>query len=609
VTSWQSIATYNPLFVSLTGLLTLVAIFGSGIVVLRVLRFSLPSPWHQVLALLTGTQAMSLGVQVIAMGGLASRQVLAGWWLSLLLAGLSGVYLEYRERKGYRFTRDRGLSVLPAIVTGIALLASLLAAIAPSTKIDELYYHMLVPARIVHDQALVFYRLPWEGAVMPHMIYPIALTPLHAIGFPDAGNVVSWGFSLFLVWFGWTLVSGSPRRLSRDYIFAGLLVIGMHPAVWYVTGGSFAMGDLATAVAVVALLFHRDLLDRISPVAFTLMISFLALCSVSSKVSMIPVAMIMTGMSFVVIGTNRPGARVVVRAALAALLPWLVFYLPILTWTMLKSGSPFGPVMAGFLNADSVYDLNSIQSMIAWDRLSNSPSLATALVNLAIYSSPLVWISAAGVLIIRKIPRTTRLLALVLLGAQTLVIVFFLYFDPRFYGGILQGLLIVFVLFDQQNRNPVPMLSSMKPGLLATLLVLPWLALQLVFAAQFFPVALGLEGKSDFCDRYVSFYRDYSDLDRILPKDAVLVMSGMVRLNTVYAPRPVYFRAGDIPDTSQVFLFQVNVEDTSAVKGFRPAREIYRNSHAVTSVYRDPFRANDRGSLRVFSMVPTASSD
>ena len=78
-------------------------------------------------------------------------------------------------------------------------------AIVPSSKIDELYYHMLLPARIVADHGLRFYRLPIESAILPHMTYQIFAAPLHALGFPDAPNVVSWLLSLMPVWLGWTL--------------------------------------------------------------------------------------------------------------------------------------------------------------------------------------------------------------------------------------------------------------------------------------------------------------------------------------------------------------------------------------------------------------------
>jgi hypothetical protein len=91
-------------------------------------------------------------------------------------------------------------------ITCAAIVTNLLVALAPSTKIDELYYHMLVPSRIISDGTLRFYRQPWEGAIWPDMLYQISATPAHAMGFPDATNVVSWGLSATLLWFAWRII-------------------------------------------------------------------------------------------------------------------------------------------------------------------------------------------------------------------------------------------------------------------------------------------------------------------------------------------------------------------------------------------------------------------
>jgi hypothetical protein len=76
-----------------------------------------------------------------------------------------------------------------------------LLAAAPSTKHDELYDHMLLPSRIVVDGALHFYLQPWLSATLQQMEYQMAATPLYAMGYPDASNVVSWCIGLMLAWF------------------------------------------------------------------------------------------------------------------------------------------------------------------------------------------------------------------------------------------------------------------------------------------------------------------------------------------------------------------------------------------------------------------------
>ena len=73
-----------------------------------------------------------------------------------------------------RVSMYRGSALLPLIIVGVAVALNALVALAPSTKIDELYYHMLVPSRILSDSALHFYREPWQAAILPHMIFQIS---------------------------------------------------------------------------------------------------------------------------------------------------------------------------------------------------------------------------------------------------------------------------------------------------------------------------------------------------------------------------------------------------------------------------------------------------
>ena len=47
---------------------------------------------------------------------------------------------------------------------------------------------------------------PIEAAVLPQMGYAVFAAPLHALGVPDAPNVVSWLLSLSMVGLGWSLL-------------------------------------------------------------------------------------------------------------------------------------------------------------------------------------------------------------------------------------------------------------------------------------------------------------------------------------------------------------------------------------------------------------------
>src|SRR5262249_41112590 len=148
-------------------------------------------PWNQVAAVLLGIQILSLTVQVVGMAEVASPSVLCAIWWTLVAIGASMLLFRGRTTLLELFPLRYGAALLPITIIVAAILINTLVALAPSTKIDELYYHMLIPSRIVVDGALRFYREPWFSAIGPQTIYQISAAPAHALGYPDATNVVS----------------------------------------------------------------------------------------------------------------------------------------------------------------------------------------------------------------------------------------------------------------------------------------------------------------------------------------------------------------------------------------------------------------------------------
>ena len=54
---------------------------------------------------------------------------------------------------------------------------------------------MLVSRRVVEDGGLRIYQLPVEQAIFSQMGYQVTMSVFHAIGTPDAGNLLSLAFS------------------------------------------------------------------------------------------------------------------------------------------------------------------------------------------------------------------------------------------------------------------------------------------------------------------------------------------------------------------------------------------------------------------------------
>src|ERR1700733_541842 len=246
MTSFLAIERYSPFIILVMGLSTFAGLWGVGTALLHAVRLKLPVPWNHVTAILLGIQTASLAVQIFGMLGIATRLVLIAIWWSLLCFAVGALFACRPRKLRIVFPKCDWTALLITAIVGVAIVVNILIAIAPSTKIDELYYHMLVPSRIVSDGALRFYRLPWEAAIWPQMIFQIASAPAHAMGYPDVMNVVSWGLFATLLWFGWQIMRVvGLKSASWDMLWIGSICVGIYPAVWNVTGGPHAMGNLA----------------------------------------------------------------------------------------------------------------------------------------------------------------------------------------------------------------------------------------------------------------------------------------------------------------------------------------------------------------------------
>ncbi len=196
-----------------------------------------------------------------------------------------------------------------------------------------------------------------------------------------------------------------------------------------------------------------------------------------------------------------------------------------------------------------------------------------------------------------RLPKLTRAALSLLLASQCLLIYWLLPYDPRFLGGLQFGLLITFAAFVTPHIQD-RFASARYMLLSSTLLLLPWLGIQIYYAKQFFPVALGLE-KRPFYERYVAFYKDYIQLNRLLSNDTVILVQGF-RLSAVYAPRPIFFDPADLPKGKRVVLFSPpDLDPETSLGDYKRGKVIYTDSAAIIETYRTPGRESIIGPLEV----------
>lgn len=577
--------------VLLVGATTFVASMGLGLLLLRLLRTRLPTPFCQIAAVLLGIQAISLAVQLVAMAQAATPLALIALWCGALAGGAAGwIFCRPARGDGDRPPIPRSALAIAAVAAGL----NLLAAVVPSSKIDELYYHMLLPARIVADQGLVIYRAPLEAAVLPQMAYPFFAAPLHALGYPDAPNIVSWLLSLMLVWLGWSLLRQRGVTHPIAYCLVAALLVGAYPVVFHVTGGSHAFGDLSLATAVVALAQAARLLAARGPARFAFMVSLLAWSAASAKVSLFPLAGAIVLLAAIYAWRKCETRAERLRMIAASALPWLVLGAPLMAWTHLQTGSPFGPLFAGVFG-ESLFRPEIFLEFAERSRGNNQGSSgAIPFDDLAAYS-PLVWLGAIGALASRATPAPVRLWGSILLLGQCLIVAWLLPYHARFLGGLQYGLAICFALY----LPPWLALRRQTAIVLISVGVLPWLLGQAIYAQQFAAMAFGLEDRSAFYRRYVSFFDDFAKLDRLLPANAVL-LSGDIRPPAVHAPRPMVFDLADVPPGHEAYVFSLDAPKASDYPaGYVLGPEIHASSNAVQMVFRRFWVAPHIGELHV----------
>ena len=563
------------------GGLGLIIAAGLGSVLTRLLG-PISSRWRLASSLVAGVAVVNLCVMVILfLGGGVTGLKVAG--MALAAIGCGGLLA---SRKYLSFFPGPQNGPRPArwfiAVVVAALTVNLVIALAPSTKIDELYYHMLIPKRVIEDGGLHQYRMPFEAAIVPQTGFQLGLSVAHAAGFPEAGNVISWGLGAMLV----LLVAGVTADLTGSatagWATGAISAVGLYPSVWHVTSGPHALGDLATVTACLLALLPERFGQEMTPTTRLALVCLAACAVASTKISILPLALAIT-----LIAVHRVAGSITWRKAAAiALGVWVVFYAPAVVWTTLESGSPFGPVTASlfhsqFFGSEPIAQMALARSsrQTGWIPLLSwlAPSVSAGLV---VAFAVLV----AGVL--KGEPGFKILLGLVC--GQAILILWLLPQEFRFLGGLQYAVLVMGAWVAWRSRIGTRLLA--RWWIVLAGLCLPWLFVQIYYARPFIRSVSGAMSRDAFLRQYVAFEEDFGALDHILPADAVIYVANF-RLPAYYAPRPVVFALQDLRGRRDVYRFRVGEAPPSPSGSLSCTETVYANSRAVSIVFRSPGRA------------------
>jgi hypothetical protein len=597
----------------LKGLIAVFAISGIGSLLLRILGVrNLPWYWRIALALLGGQFAVCAVVETVLLsgGGSAGTLRLTTWFL-LAIATISHVFF-FRSRVANTIDEIfRADKIITAILL-LAVLTNLAAALAPSTKIDELYYHMLTPKRIVEDGGLRFYLLPIESAIVPQMHYQISLSLAHASGAPDAGNVLSWGYSVALSLFMAGFLMDATKNPSLSILCVALCGVGIYATVWHTTGGAHALGDLATVVALAGVLRPALLRNAVGSYRYTFLLATAAAVAASTKISLVPLSLVASGLIIVqAIRAKTPNTNSFNVIGLG-ILPWIVIHVPLMAWTYAASGSFYGPVLANVFGHSAFPP--SILRYLA-DLQGFSPASFVPMARYAVVEfTPVFFISILWILwTALRGCKISRLVA-ALLFLQGGLVAWKFHFDFRFLGGlefvaVLAAALTLAslaeasdhpIFSDTWERLGLRLANSRRWVLLFA--AVPWLAFQVYYARPFAEVVSGITPRGEFMKRYVALTSDFEMLDKILPRDAVIFIPE-ARWPNFYAPRPVVLSPLDLRGRTSIFQMgmssEPNAEHVDAIAPLKCEITIYQNDAAVVETYRTPGELPLIGAIKV----------
>ena len=585
----------------------------------------------------------SIGIAIIfGIGRLAlgTRLELLPWYARLALAAIAGQFIAFVISDlvltfGFGSTRNLRVEVaalaavaaagyfrkagrmfptrsefagsrLSIIMLAAAYAANAAIALAPSTKFDELTYHMLAARRVIWDQGLRYYRLPIEAAITPQMHFQLFQSMSHALNAPDAGNLLSVSFSAALV----VLIAGFCTEVSGSgrigWISACVCGVGIYNAVLHTTSAPNALGALSVFLLAAGAVRPEMFKPRLGPDLYVLMLSLAGSAAAATKISIWPLSTIL--LALVVFRASRDSLRALPRIAVLALLPWVALHTPFLVWTYMKSGSPFGPILANVFR-HSIYieaQLNLLDRM----RVINQAPLTW--IRFAVVELSPVFLLAIPA-IIYCVMKSSRLAAMTLaiLAIQIAVIVWALPYEVRFLGGL--EYFAVAVAMSETYRilktGPAPEISRASPGeinsrrgaVLLCVFALPWLLGQLYFSMPFAGVVLGIAPRGQFFHRYVGLYDDFSALDHALPPNSVIwIPAG--RLANEYSPRRVYLTYSDLPFGSDVYRLTIvggTVDGFEQSAPLRCEETVYRDNSATLETYRTPGRVPLMGAISV----------
>lgn len=485
----------------------------------------------------------------------------------------------------------------PLLLIIFVFVNSLLISLTPLSKHDELFYHAVFPGRIVLDNGINFYRYPLESAVLPHMLFHFSTIPFFSVGLPNASNFYAYLFSIILFYFFYkALKEKIAEQLDEKYIYliTLLTLIGMHHLVFHTTLGGHAFNELCMFSLLFIISNKEKVIDQRNYYFYTAVLSIGVL---GSKISYLPLIILILGYFTALIVKSKRFYNLFLLY-----IPFLILYLPIIIFTYIKSGSPFGPFFIEFFGSN-LYKIEEVKSFIEnyskklpYLNLEFSYFLKSILFDYSILVvSSFIFLLITGL----RMNRFIWLLSILMVIA----IYTKLPHDIRFLGGFLYFSVILSINYITKNLNFLNFFKTEKIYRILILYIFCFLAIMLIYSFRFHNFYL-TESSKKWMFKNIGLYEEYVKIDNLIDSNAVILLSG-IRGNGAYSPRIVIYDFRDFELHKEKIKYLLHVGNTKELENnFRNYAliKIYENQSAMVTSYRTPFREEDREKLTLYKL-------
>lgn len=586
----------NPLLTLISGIVIYILIRGCGALIILKFEDKIAQQWRFSSYTIIGLFIWMTAIDIFSMVGIIYTRIIILFLIIMVFITFYMIFFKKHDLGfNFAFTCLKRQPKITLTLLIIVFCLIILLAAAPSSKADELYYHMLVPKNLAIDHSLIYYSRPYESTAYVQMSYQIMCVIFFILGIYDGGNVLSACFAIELIIFLLSFLKrNSPSWMS---ILLTQIICCPFAVIWFITSSPHSLGFLSSAFVAAGLL-SLDKSSNINGYYIAILSAFSSAILLSTKSTFAPFIFVS-----LIILIKYLFSKKKKLAILIILVPFIFLVLPLLIWTWYFSGSPLGAILAGKFGP-SIYNINDMKNEFQEIISLNKTTLSKLIYYYLPSYSPIFWLSLISPFIFIKYDKKKFYLSLFMIVIQLLFIVTMLFFDIRFLGAI--SLAITAISLSRLINHKFVINYNKFMFVTVIIITLPYFLSQIYYSYPFIKVSISVDSVESFKQKYIPFYNDFTNLSHLIPTDAKIIWCGPIRLNQASAPWKFYdLKATELNKLiSPVYFFAVGKECDIEVKGWKKEKLIYQNNSAITETYRYPNKLPKIDKLSVYELQP-----